>query len=66
MKQLTTILCTFSLLCGFARSEPQPNFIVININDMGYADSPLPTPPPHDPRPLHQRRPPKANSFQKT
>ena len=26
--------------------------------------SPLPTPPPHDPRPLLQRRSPKANSFQ--
>ena len=25
---------------------------------------PLPTPPPHNPRPLLQRRPPKANSFQ--
>ena len=25
---------------------------------------PLPTPPPHDPRPLLQRRSPKANSFQ--
>ena len=27
-------------------------------------DRPLPTPPPHDPRPLLQRRSPKANSFQ--
>jgi hypothetical protein len=27
--------------------------------------SPLPTPPAHDPRPLLQRRSPKANSFQK-
>ena len=26
---------------------------------------PLPTPPPHDPRPLLQRRSPKANFFQK-
>ena len=26
---------------------------------------PLPTPPAHDPRPLLQRRSPKANSFQK-
>ena len=25
---------------------------------------PLPTPPPHDPRPLLHRRSPKANSFQ--
>ena len=27
-------------------------------------DRPLPTPPPHDPRPLLHRRSPKANSFQ--
>jgi hypothetical protein len=32
---------------------------------IAYQARPLPTPPPHDPRPLLQRRSPKANSFQK-
>jgi hypothetical protein len=37
--------------------------MAINLSK-GQRVSPLPTPPPHDPRPLLHRRSPKANSFQ--
>lgn len=40
MNQLIiTILCAACALCGlFAQAAEKPNFIVINIDDIGYAD----------------------------
>ena len=41
-----------------------PRHLVDRFHAAGLKVSPLPTPPPHDPRPLLHRRSPKANSFQ--
>jgi len=50
-------------------SMPSPNEWVSHMRSTrmvgGEEIRPLPTPPTHDPRPLLQRRPQKANSFQK-
>lgn len=39
MKSSLPFLLAFALLQGAARSEPKPNFIVITIDDLGYADT---------------------------
>ena len=41
-----------------------PRHLVDRFHAAGLKVRPLPTPPPHDPRPLLHRRSPKANSFQ--
>ena len=39
MNSILPLLLAFALLHGTTRSEPKPNFIVITIDDLGYADT---------------------------